>query len=52
MQDGVLTLEILYRNGSPVIVTKVVKQLLENYEQDLKLQALKKTKPQLSSTDV
>jgi hypothetical protein len=52
MQDGVLIIEILSRNGSTVIATKVVKQLFENYVKKQNEESLKKTRPQLNSSDV
>jgi hypothetical protein len=52
MQDGVLIIEILSLNGSSATATRVVKQLVENYEKNQEKERLKKTRPQLNSSDV
>jgi hypothetical protein len=44
MQDGVLIIEIIHRNGPVFLATDVVRGLVSDY--------YKKTKPQLDSTDV
>jgi hypothetical protein len=52
MQDGVLILEIISRNGPAFLASKVVNQLFSNYEKRQREQALEKTRPNLSSSDV
>jgi hypothetical protein len=51
MQDGVLILEIISRNGSPILATKVVHQLVLNYEKNQRLEKLRQTTtPELRQT--
>jgi len=52
MQDGVLILEIIFRNGSAVCTTRVVNQLVKNYNQKQREETLNKTQPQFTSSDV
>ena len=52
MQDGVLILEILSRNGSAVCTTGVVNQLIENYYRRQRDEESRKLHPQLTSSDV
>jgi len=52
MQDGVLILEIIYRNGLCVVATKVVNTLLVNYAQTQRDQLAKKATLRLNSSDV
>jgi hypothetical protein len=46
MQDGVLILEILYRNGSAVCTTRVVNQLLQNYHRKQLNEESRRIQPQ------
>lgn len=52
MQDGVLILEILSRNGSAVCITQVVKRLFDNYVKEQSEKAKKQLQPNFDSSDV
>jgi hypothetical protein len=52
MQDGVLILEIIYRNGLCVVATKVVNNLLVNYAKIQRDQEAKKATLPLNSSEV
>ena len=52
MQDGVLILEILWRNGSAICASQVVNRLLENYIREERIKEERKLRPDFNDTDV
>lgn len=52
MQDGVLILEILFRNGSAICTTRVVNQLLHNYVDRRQAEERRKLQPDFDDSDV